>query len=220
MQDTVYALACDWTELKTPILAQRASVVSVQRGGGGARSHGVSVAPPVFTKVQSGGSPAYWSMNKSTTSCALDFCRTSNGGQATTPMLRQRPGQHTSWSLQTGLIGFHYNCNGTSFGRQLLPDPISVLRTGLQYRRICSCSLAPCQTKSTMDNFDPLHFGQDYMILPSEESQPNARSSNVICESGKIMGVLFRVPLTPVAQLRATQALTNLLCLERVMNKT
>ena len=71
-----------------------------------------------------------------------------------------------------------------------------------------------------MSYLDYLHSGQDYMILPSEKSQSNARSSNIICESRKIMGVLFRAPLTPVAQLQATQALTNLLCLERVMNKT
>ena len=123
MQDTVHASACDWTELKTPILAQRASVASVQRGRGGARFHGVSVAPPVFTKVQSGRRPAHWSTNKSTTSCAVDFCRTSNDGQITTPMLRQRLGQYTSQSLWTGLIAFQYLCKDViSLSRQLPPE--------------------------------------------------------------------------------------------------
>ena len=104
-----YALGCDWTERKTPILTERASVASVQRGGGGARSHGVSVAPPIFTKLQFGRRPAHWSMNRSTTSCTLDFCRTSNDGRETSPVLRQMQGQHTSWSLQIGLIDFQYN---------------------------------------------------------------------------------------------------------------
>lgn len=65
-----------------------------------------------------------------------------------------------------------------------------------------------------------LHSRQDYMILPSEESQQNARSSNITCKPKKTIGVLFRASLTPVALLRDTQALTNLLCLETFMNKT
>jgi hypothetical protein len=52
-----------------------------------------------------------------------------------------------------------------------------------------------------MDYIDPLHSGQDYMMSSSEESQQTARSSNLMCESKKIIGVLFRVLLTPVTQL-------------------
>ena len=52
-----------------------------------------------------------------------------------------------------------------------------------------------------MDYFDILHAGQDYMIPPSEESQQTARSSNIIRESKKIIGVLPRALLIFVAQL-------------------
>lgn len=205
-QDTMYASACDWTKLKTPFLPRALVLLACSRAAveRAPRSHGVSVAPPVFIKVQSSERPAHWSMNKSTTSCTLDFCRTSNDGKTTTPMQRQRLGQPTSWSLQTGLIAFQYICKDvTSLSRQSLPKPVSVTNTSLQYRQIRSCFLAPRQTYSTMNYFDSLHFGQDYMILPNEESQQTARSSNITSGSKNIMiiGVLSRTLLTPVAQL-------------------
>lgn len=71
-----------------------------------------------------------------------------------------------------------------------------------------------------MNYFDPLHFGQDYMILPSEGSQQTARSSNNTCEFKKAFGVVLRATLTPVAQLWDRQALMNLNCSEKDSDPT